>query len=108
MQNELFDNINKGIDIIKSVFQQNKKLKKQFNSFNSELNNLQHDIKMEVIREHFQYTKILHTMNIIRWTGKYKNSGDYNMNSFFILYLRTSEIIQSTKNHLEFAQKNFP
>lgn len=100
--------MNKGIDIIKSIFQQNKKLKKQYNLFIGELNNLKHDIKMEVIREHFQYTKILHTMNIIRWTGKFKNSGDYNMDSFFVLYIRTAEIIQNTKNLIEFANKNFP
>ena len=48
-----------------------------------DLNNLDQEAKIEAANFHLEITKVIHTIELMRWYGLYRNGGHYSSDSLF-------------------------
>ena len=70
--------IQDALNALSTLFIQNKTLQKRFKELLSEINNLEPIYVEKVAIKHMQLTKWIHSINLLRWYGKYQNKGNYN------------------------------
>lgn len=103
--------LNAGLNTLRALFIKEKQLQQQYKGVLESINKLtstSQEVVLKVVQMFFDLPMAIHSVNIIRWYGLYRNDGAYNTDFYFQLYERIKAILETQAKLLKLGQSMFP
>lgn len=77
------EKLDEGINHLRGFIIMNKKIQSVFPDLMSQLNSLDYQSKRKAVMQHKRIGIFLHSINLLRWYGHYRNKGIYNKDCIY-------------------------
>jgi len=88
---------------------QNKKtLKHKYPVLTNELSSVDEESKELAAAQHMYISKYIHTIDLMRWYGKFQNNGQYNKDGFLAILQKLKELYNLHGTYKQKIKKAYP
>ena len=111
MESKLAFKVNAGLNTLRTLFIKDKALQQQHRGVLEALNSLSstsQDAVTHVIQMFYDLPTSVHSANIMRWYGEYRNDGAYNTDFYAAVLGRTKSLIETQRKLLEMGKAMLP
>ena len=102
------EKLEEGINFLRGFFITHKKIQAVFPDFMGQLNSIDPQSKRKAVMQHKRLGIFLHSLNLLRWYGHYRNKGEYNKDCVYQVRSYIQELIVERESFKPYIEDMFP